>query len=130
MAKRVVVLIALKLAQYPYARLSRYPGGTEPGTSRNAYGLLGAGPVLLELRGGLGTKSGGHIRKIGCHAWYAIIEELARHPSLSAFDPNLADVLVIPANGVRPSPGNEGEAILDGLVQNPVDDFDDQHLGN
>jgi Zinc carboxypeptidase len=130
MAKRVVVLIALKLAQYPYARLSRYPGGTEPGISRNAYGLLGAGSVLLELRGGLGTKSGGYIQKIGYHASYAIIEELARDPSLSAFDPNLADVLVIPANGVRPSPGNEGEAIVDGLVQNPVDDFDDQHLGN
>ena len=130
MAKRVVVVIALKLAHYPYARLSRYPGGTEPGISRNAYGLLGAGSVLLELRGGLGTKSGGYIQKIGYHASYAIVEELARDPSLSAFDPNLADILVIPANGVPPSPGNEGEAIVDGLVPNPVDDFDDQHLGN
>ena len=42
MAKRVVVIIAQTLAQYPYADLSRYPGGTEPGISRNAYGLLGA----------------------------------------------------------------------------------------
>jgi hypothetical protein len=31
---------------------------------------------------------------------------------------------------VPPSPGNEGEAIVDGLVPNPVDDLDDQHLGN
>jgi Zinc carboxypeptidase len=130
MAKRVVVVIALKLAHYPYARLSRYPGGTEPGISRNAYGLLGAGSVLLELRGGLGTKSGGYIQKIGYHASYAIVEELARDPSLSAFDPNMADILVIPANGVPPSPGNEGEAIVDGLIPSPVDDVDDQHLGN
>jgi hypothetical protein len=57
------VLIAQTLAQYPYADLSRYPGGTEPGISRNAYGLLGAGSVLLELRGGIGTKSGGYIQR-------------------------------------------------------------------
>lgn len=130
MAKRVVVVIALKLAHYPYARLSRYPGGTEPGISRNAYGLLGSGSVLLELRGGIGTKSGGYIQKIGYHASYAIIEELARDSSLSAFDPNMADILVIPANEEPKNPGNEGEAIVDGLVANPVDDFDDQHLGN
>jgi hypothetical protein len=130
MAKRVVVLIALKLAQYPYARLSRYPGGTEPGISRNAYGLLGAGSVLLELRGGIGTKSGGYIQKIGYHASYAIVEELARDPTLSAFDPDMADILVIPANGVRPSPGNEGEAIEDGLVADSVDNLDDEHGGN
>lgn len=130
MAKRVVVLIALKLAQYPYALLSRYPGGTEPGISRNAYGLLGSGSVLLELRGGIGTKSGGYIQKIGYHASYAIVEELARDPSLSAFDPNMADILVVPANGLPPSPGNEGEAIEDGMVVNPVDDLDDEHLHN
>lgn len=130
MAKRVVVLIALKLAQYPYARLSRYPGGTEPGISRNAYGLLGAGSVLLELRGGIGTKSGGYIQKIGYHASYAIVEELAKDPTLSAFDPDMADILVVPANGVRPSPGNEGEAIEDGMVAAPLDDHDDEHLGN
>jgi hypothetical protein len=130
MAKRVVVLIAQTLAQYPYADLSRYPGGTEPGISRNAYGLLGAGSVLLELRGGIGTKSGGYIQKIGYHASLAIIEELAKDPTLSSFDPNLADVLVVPANGVRPSPGNEGEAVVDGYAVNPVDGVDDQHLGN
>jgi hypothetical protein len=130
MAKRVVVIIAQKLAQYAYADLSRYPGGTEPGISRNAYGLLGSGSVLLELRGGLGTKSGGYIQKIGYHASLAIVEELAKDAALSHVDPNLADVLVIPANGVRPSPGNEGEAIVDGYVAAPVDDLDDHHLGN
>jgi hypothetical protein len=109
MAKRVVVLIALKLAQYPYALLSRYPGGNEPGISRNAYGLLGSGSVLLELRGGIGTKSGGYIQKIGFHASAEIVAELAKDPTLSAFDPNMADILVVPANGVSPSPGNEDE---------------------
>lgn len=130
MGKRVIVLMALKLAQYPYALLTRYPGGTEPGISRNAYGLLGAGSVLLELRGGIGTKSGGYIQKIGYHASYAIVEELAKDPTLSAFDPDLADVLVRPANGVRPSPGNEGEGIEDGLVADPSDDEDDDHAHN
>lgn len=130
MAKRVVVIIAQTLAQYPYADLSRYPGGTEPGISRNAYGLLGAGSVLLELRGGIGTKSGGYIQKIGYHASMAIVEELAKDMTLSAFDPALADILVIPANGEGPNPGNQGEAIVDGLVANPVDNLDDGHLGN
>jgi len=107
MAKRVVVLIAQTLAQYPYANLSRYPGGTEPGISRNAYGLLGSGSVLLELRGGIGTKSGGYIQKIGYHASMAIVEQLARDPSLAAYSPDMADILVVPANGVPPNPGAE-----------------------
>jgi hypothetical protein len=109
MAKRVVVLIAKTLAQYPYANLSRYPGGTEPGISRNAYGLLGSGSVLLELRGGMGTKSGGYIQKIGYHASMAIVEQLARDPLLLAHDPDQADALVVPANGVGPAPGPGSE---------------------
>lgn len=118
MAKRVVVLIAQTLGQYPYATLTRYPGGTEPGISRNAYGLLGSGSVLLELRGGIGTKSGGYIQKIGYHASMAIVEQLARDPSLSSFDPAQADVLVVPANGVRRTHG-PGE----------TDEDDPDHLG-
>ncbi len=111
MAKRVVVLIAQTLAKYPYANLSRYPGGNEPGISRNAYGLLGSGSVLLELRGGIGTKSGGYIQKIGYHASMAIVEQLARDPNLFAYPPEMADVLVVPANGLPPSqgPGEEGD---------------------
>lgn len=131
MAKRVVVVIAKTLAKYPYADLSRYPGGTEPGISRNAYGLLGSGSVLLELRGGIGTKSGGYIEKIGFHASMAVVEELAKDATLSAFDPELADVLVVPANGVGPNPGNQGEAIAEGY--SPVgqsDEEDDLHLHN
>ncbi|HSV59350.1 MAG TPA: M14 family zinc carboxypeptidase [Variovorax sp.] len=119
MAKRVVVIIAQTLAKYPYANLSRYPGGTEPGISRNAYGLLGSGSVLLELRGGIGTKSGGYIQKIGYHASMAIVEELAKDPTLGGFSPDLADVLVVPANGQPPSTG-QGEATED----------DPDHLGS
>jgi predicted deacylase len=131
MAKRVVVVVAQTLAQYPYADLSRYPGGTEPGISRNAYGLLGAGSVLLELRGGIGTKSGGYIQKIGYHASLAIVRELAKDPTLAAFPPDLADILVIPANGVRPDPGNEGETIVDGTMSPAADEAqDDEHTGN
>lgn len=129
MAKRVVVIIAQTLAQYPYAGLSRYPGGTEPGISRNAYGLLGSGSVLLELRGGIGTKSGGYIQKIGYHASLAIVQELAKDAALAHVDPNLAEVLVVPANGEEAHQGT-GEAIVDGYVAAPVDDVDDGHLGN
>jgi hypothetical protein len=130
MAKRVVVIIAKTLAQYPYADLSRYPGGTEPGISRNAYGLLGAGSVLLELRGGIGIKSGGYIQKIGFHASLAIVRELARDKTLAGFDPNDADILVVPANGVRPGEGAEGEAVVDGYVSGLAEDADDGHLHN
>jgi hypothetical protein len=119
MAKRVVVIIAETLAQYPYANLSRYPGGTEPGISRNAYGLLGSGSVLLELRGGIGTKSGGYIQKIGYHASMAIVEQLAKDPTLGGFSPDMADVLVVLANGQPPTTG-PGEA----------DEDDPDHLGN
>ena len=129
MAKRVVVLIAQTLARYPYATLTRYNGGTEPGISRHADGLLGAGSVLLELRGGIGTKSGGYIQKIGYHASHAIVRELARDPALLAFDPALAEELVKPADGVRPSPG-PGEAIQDGVVEFGESDDDHHHDGN
>ena len=129
MAKRVVVIIAETLAQYPYAGLSRYPGGTEPGISRNAYGLLGSGSVLLELRGGIGTKSGGYIQKIGYHASLAIVEELAKSPTLAHVDPARAEQLVIPANGQEAHEG-EGESIANGIVEGPQDYVDDHHLGN
>jgi hypothetical protein len=129
MAKRVVVIIAETLAQYPYAGLSRYPGGTEPGISRNAYGLLGSGSVLLELRGGIGIKSGGYIQKIGYHASLAIVEELAKSPTLAHVDPARAEQLVIPANGEEAHQG-EGESIVNGIVDGPQDYADDHHLGN
>lgn len=118
LSKRVVVLIAQTLEPYGYANITRYPGGAEPGISRNAYGLLGAGSVLLELRGGIGTKSGGYIQKIGYHAAMAIVTAMAADPTLSAYNPELADVLVVPANGVRPGDeeGEESEAIQDGMV--------------
>ena len=130
MAKRVVVIIAQTLAQYPYADLSRYPGGTEPGISRNAYGLLGSGSVLLELRGGIGTKSGGYIQKIGYHASMAIVEELAQRARRSRIRPGLApNMLVIPANEEEAHQG-EGESIVNGFVDGPQDYVDDHHLGN
>lgn len=130
MAKRAVVVIAQTLAQYPYAKLSLYPGGDEPGISRNAYGLLGSGSVLLELRGGIGTKSGGYIQKIGYHAAYAVLHELGRDARLSGFDPSQAEVLVLPANGQGPRPGQgESEPIVDGTVAHDEPE-DDQHLGN
>jgi hypothetical protein len=60
----------------------------------------------------------------------AIVEELAKDATLAAFDPNMADILVVPANELPPSPGNEGEVIVEGLVADPAAGADDQHLGN
>lgn len=47
--------------------------------------------------------------RIGFHAALAIVEEAAKDPTLAAFDPALADILVVPANGVPPDRG-PGEA--------------------
>ena len=62
---------------------------------------------MPELRGGSGTKSGGYIHKVGYHASLAIVEQLARDPTLASFSPDMADILVVPANDVPPSPGPE-----------------------
>jgi len=59
----------------------------------------------------------------------AELRELARDPQLLGFDPALAEQLVKPANGVRPSPG-PGEAIEDGLVEFGESDDDHHHDGN
>ena len=86
--------------------------------------------MLLELRGGIGTKSGGYIQKIGYHASLAIVEALAEDKTLAGYPPELADILVVPANGEPPSQGPGGETIVEGYETSPVDDADDHHLGN
>lgn len=93
MAKRAISLIAGHLARFGYANLTQYPGTTPPGISRNAYGLLGSGSVLLELRGGIGQKSSGYIGRIGFEAVLAVLEGLADDPALAGVDPAVAEAL-------------------------------------
>lgn len=93
MGKKVVSVLVDAIQKYGYANISRYPGGNEPGISRNAYGLLGSGSVLLELRGGIGTKSGGYIQKIGYQVGMAVLRELAASPVLADISTATADGL-------------------------------------
>ncbi len=76
-SKQVVATMATELEQYGYANLTLYPGTTTPGIARNAYGLLGAGSVLFEMRGGIGTKSNGYIAKTAYNAVKAVVVSLA-----------------------------------------------------
>ena len=59
----------------------------------------------------------------------AIVEGLAKSPTLAHVDPARAEQLVIPANKEEAHQG-QGEAIVDGYVEAPQDDVDDHHLGN
>jgi len=59
----------------------------------------------------------------------AIVREMAKDPSLSSFDPDTADVLVVPASGVRPSTG-PAEAITEGLVPGLLEEASDHHAGS
>ncbi len=77
LSKRVVSTMATELDQYGFANLTLYPGTTTPGIARNAYGLLGAGSVLFEMRGGIGTKSNGYIAKTAYHAAKSVVEAAA-----------------------------------------------------
>ncbi|HSK26136.1 MAG TPA: M14 family zinc carboxypeptidase [Jiangellales bacterium] len=95
LARKVVSVLVDSTDSYGYANISRYPGGTEPGISRNAYGLLGSGSVLLELRGGIGQKSNGYIQKIGYQVGMSVLAELAVDPDLGHVSTATADGLVL-----------------------------------
>lgn len=77
LSKQVVATMATELDQYGYANLTLYPGTTTPGIARNAYGLLGAGSVLFEMRGGIGTKANGYIAKTAYNAVSSVVDALA-----------------------------------------------------
>ncbi len=104
LSKKVVATLVTRLDQYGFANISRYPGTLPPGIARNAYGLLGAGSVLFELRGDIGTKSNGYIAKTAYHAAKSVVEALA-DGSLFAADTAVADAL--PERGPAVDPPNE-----------------------
>jgi len=74
LSKRVVSTMVTALDQYGYANITRYPGTTTPGIARNAYGLLGSGSVLFEMRGGMYTQSNGYITKTAYEAGMALLD--------------------------------------------------------
>ncbi|MGH2698622.1 MAG: M14 family zinc carboxypeptidase [Actinomycetota bacterium] len=104
LSKRVVSTLVTELDQYGYANVTRYPGTLPPGIARNAYGLLGAGSVLFELRGGIGQKSNGYITKMAYRAGKSVVAALADG---SLFDADIAVAEALPERGPSIDPPNE-----------------------
>ena len=77
LSKQVVSVMVTALDQFGYANITRYPGTETPGIARNAYGLLGAGSVLFEMRGDIFTQSNGYITKTAYEAAKAVVEAAA-----------------------------------------------------
>ena len=77
LSKQVVSTMVTELDQYGFANITRYPGTTTPGIARNAYGLLGSGSVLFEMRGGIGQKSNGYITRTAYLAAKSVVSALA-----------------------------------------------------
>jgi hypothetical protein len=96
-SKQVVSTLLQGIDRYGYANFSRYRGTLPPGISRNAYGLLGSASVLIEMRGGIGQKSGGYIAKTAYVASTSVIDALA-DGSLYRADVGVAEALQ-PARG-------------------------------
>jgi hypothetical protein len=106
LAKQVVAVMVTELDPYGYANITRYPGTTTPGIARNAYGLLGAGSVLFEMRGGIGVKSNGYITQTAYNAAKAVVVALADG---SLFDADIAIADSLPDRGPGIGAPNEDE---------------------
>ena len=94
LSKQLCVVMMDQMSQYGYATVNLYPGGTEPGIARNAYGIEGAGSVLVEIKGGIGQKSVGMLVKHTVEQMMAILEATA-DGSLYDADPDRVSELDI-----------------------------------
>jgi len=77
LSKQLCVVMMDQMSQYGYATVNLYPGGTYDGIARNAYGLAGAGSVLVEIKGGIGQKSVGMLVKHTEEQMISILEATA-----------------------------------------------------
>ncbi len=94
LSKKIVAVTKQYSDTYPLAVLTKYPGGTEEGIARNAYGIYGIGSVLIEIKG-----SSGYITEPGYLIRYAadmMRNVLLRTADQSLFkaDPAVADTLI------------------------------------
>jgi predicted deacylase len=106
-SKQVVATLVTALDRYGFATITRYPGTLPPGIARNAYGLRGAASVLLELRGGIDSRSKGYLARVGYIATRAVVQALA-DGTLSTTD--VAPAEALPERGdFVPNPRGEGE---------------------
>jgi hypothetical protein len=77
LSKQLCVQIYNHMAQFGYSTVTLYPGGTFAGIARNAYGLLEAGSILVELKGGIYPKQNGMITKHAFEQMWTILEATA-----------------------------------------------------
>ncbi len=109
LSKQLCVVMMDQMSQYGYATVNLYPGGPEPGIARNAYGIEGAGSVLVEIKGGIGQKSNGMLVKHAVEQMMAILEATA-DGSLYWADPDRWEELDIGRTYYyKQIPANEGE---------------------
>ncbi|HKJ65815.1 MAG TPA: M14 family zinc carboxypeptidase, partial [Desulfopila sp.] len=90
LSKQLCVKIYDHMQQFGFATVTLYPGGTFAGIARNAYGLMGAGSILVELKGGIGQKQSGMIIKHAYEQMWSILEATA-DGSLFDIDPGRSD---------------------------------------
>ncbi|HET8661738.1 MAG TPA: M14 family zinc carboxypeptidase [Micromonosporaceae bacterium] len=91
-SKQICVTIYDTLGRYGFAEVSQYPGTLPRGIARNAYGLLGAGSVLVEFRGDIGQKSAGMLIRTA-YVIMASLLEAAAEGTLDDADPARADLI-------------------------------------
>lgn len=109
LSKQLCVKIFDHMEQFGFATVTLYPGGTFAGIARNAYGLAGAGSILVELKGGIGQKQSGMIIKHAYEQMWSILEATA-DGSLYSIDPARSDE--IPPRGTyyyKDIPRNNGD---------------------
>ena len=92
LSKQICVTINDALSHYGFAEVSQYPGTLPQGIARNAYGIQGAGSVLVELRGDIGQKSAGKLIRTA-YVVMASLLEAAAEGTLDDADPARADLI-------------------------------------
>lgn len=92
LSRQVCVVIWDTMSHYGFAEISQYPGTLPRGIARNAYGLLGAGSVLVELRGDIGQKSAGMLIRTAYTIMGAVAESIAEG-TVYLQDPARADLI-------------------------------------
>ena len=90
LSKQMCVVISDTLMHYGFAEVSQYPGTLPRGIARNAYGLQGAGSVLVELRGDIGQKSAGMLTRTAYAVMASLLEAIAEG-TVYAADPARAE---------------------------------------
>lgn len=99
-SRQICVTIYDTLNHYGFAEVSQYPGTLPRGIARNAYGLQGAGSVLVELRGGIGQKSAGMLIRTA-YIIMASLLEAAAEGTLDDADPARADLIPLRGRSVN-----------------------------